>query len=1676
MNTPQILKVSIAALLSLPTLAAAADRNWISNPGDGNWNSTTNWAAGIVPVNGDNIFIHTPGSINGVAVNAGTMVLSSGTIGSALTGFTFGTGTYNVGTIYIGEGATGTTLNNSFGRAFINGGTTINAGSLFLGDNGGTSGQLVQNGGDVNLSYQFRLGHWPQGGLKNTYDMNGGSITVTGAATTPLVDNGAVAGNFILGVDSSGIFNFNAGAITVPGVTMQTRGAGGGESFFNMNGGTLNLGFNGFITSNPNTLTSYDINLGGGTVHSTAAWNSNLEIHLVAGTGIAFDTNGLDTTLSGAVNGVGSLTKNGNGTLSLSNANGYIGGGATVNGGVLNVSGQSGGNGGIRGVVTVNAGAELRATGAGGAIFGYNTGSKVDTLNINEGLVNSVGAGDNHIWNATVNMTGGELRINGGVSSASGFAYQWTNTPLNTFASANTAVVSGRLNFRADNSNKFVATVADGAAATDLLVSAAITHTGVGIFKLGPGTMEMTGGATALAIHATGGTLTLSGSGSYNVGSLLIGESSGLSGVAGTGEGTLNFKDTVNVTTGTMSMGENSSGTFHTNTVNHTGGSVTVTGNSGEGAGFRLGHWPNNTSTYNLSGGSLSFTDPTGGLAIATDGTGIWNQTGGALNVPQVIVNHRNGGGNATFTLQGGTANIGAGGIVSAGGPAAVNLGGLGGTLAATAAWSSSLPATLSGTGAGGINFDTTGGNITMSGALTGAGGLSKVGNGTLILSGANSYTGGTAVSAGTLRIGNSTGLGGGDVSVSGGLLDLAGKGVATTDSPVGAINLSGGAISFGIDGAASDRLSGTGTITLTGSTTLNLVGVGGAVPGTYTLLSGTNFTGAGSIALGSTPAGFYTWTPNQTLTTYEVTVVGAATPSAAYWAGSVSGVWSDSSLAPVSNWRTNAAGTADTNQIPGSITDVFFATATAGNLTNTLGSDFSINSLTVASATTGAVTINGANNLVVGAGGISRQLGAGALTVATSGLALSASQTWSNDDAGALLTVSAPLSGSGNLTTAGAGVTVLGGNNAGYAGVITVSAGTLQVGAAGALGLATSNVVIDGTLDLNGNSVTKADLSGNGVVTSGIAGAASIAAASGTFGGVIQDGSGSTSLVKNGNGTLYLTGANTYSGGTTINSGTLVIGNGGTTGALGSGQTNLIGTLLFAKTSSSVIDGDVNPAGAGGRLILTADGDVTLASGTDLNLGTFETGLNGQNDIFGGTLNVGPNTSVVVQNNFTFGNTAGGGALSHGIVNQTGGTVTVNAPNNDGRNFVLGHWNQGKGTYDLSGGTLNAPTISMAISWDGEGTFNLSGTGVANMRGLRFGHNAGRSGVFNLTGGELNLGVEGIWEQSAGLPNDINLGGGIVRAAVNTHIDLPSELTGTNGDVTYDTNGNTLTVTGALSGSGGFTKTGNGRMVLNAANSATGIFVVNAGTLSAQGSAANRIPAGGLVQISGTGVFEFGSTNPTAFTANYQIGAGGTLTNAAGVAHAHIGSVQLNGGTWTTDAAAGSYNGENYQIEAGGTVSVGGSSPSLITKQGGSAADRGISWQGPVTFDVADVTGDATADLIVSTELENSDTGSADLVKAGAGTMRLSFENSYTGSTTVNAGTLEFAVSETLTSLTIADGATVVIGTTAPPPAPAFALDAAATSATQPVPEPGSATLLVGGILTLLGFRRRRA
>jgi len=143
--------------------------------------------------------------------------------------------------------------------------------------------------------------------------------------------------------------------------------------------------------------------------------------------------------------------------------------------------------------------------------------------------------------------------------------------------------------------------------------------------------------------------------------------------------------------------------------------------------------------------------------------------------------------------------------------------------------------------------------------------------------------------------------------------------------------------------------------------------------------------------------------------------------------------------------------------------------------------------------------------------------------------------------------------------------IAIVGNTTLGSAGVltapnITLSGGSTTVSAAANIATtAAVNVAASTTLDLSGAAadLTLGSLSGAGGVT--LTGSHSLTlggAGSTTFAGIIGGGNAASSIVKTGSATTFtLTGANTYAGTTTVNQGTLALGSGSTTGALGGGS-----------------------------------------------------------------------------------------------------------------------------------------------------------------------------------------------------------------------------------------------------------------------------------------------------------------------------------------------------------------------------------------------------------------------------------------------------------------------------------------------------------------------------------------
>ncbi len=204
--------------------------------------------------------------------------------------------------------------------------------------------------------------------------------------------------------------------------------------------------------------------------------------------------------------------------------------------------------------------------------------------------------------------------------------------------------------------------------------------------------------------------------------------------------------------------------------INHYGGHVSTYGATAESNGIRIAHYPLALGTYNMMGGTLTV-DNGWDLCISTDGTGWVHQTGGEIFASRVMLNERTNTDRSfgRLTVSGGVLNIGLTNWIpnieqngiAADGPALylVEFGGAGGVVRAQTNFNSSVKATLFGTGADAVTFDTKEWAITLSGNLSGDGGLNKAGTGTLTLSGNNTYAGPTRVLQGRLVRGALAGL-----------------------------------------------------------------------------------------------------------------------------------------------------------------------------------------------------------------------------------------------------------------------------------------------------------------------------------------------------------------------------------------------------------------------------------------------------------------------------------------------------------------------------------------------------------------------------------------------------------------------------------------------------------------------------------------------------------------------------------------------------------------------------------------------------------------------------------------------------------------------------------------------------------------------------------------------------
>jgi autotransporter-associated beta strand protein len=391
---------------------------------------------------------------------------------------------------------------------------------------------------------------------------------------------------------------------------------------------------------------------------------------------------------------------------------------------------------------------------------------------------------------------------------------------------------------------------------------------------------------------------------------------------------------------------------------------------------------------------------------------------------------------------------------------------------------------------------------------------ISKLGAGTLILSSANTYTGTTTISAGTLQIG------------SGGTTGTTGTG-AITDNAALSYNRSGNlSVGQAISGSGSVSFSGGGVFTLTGSNTYQ---------GVTTIGSGTIVSVSNNLTIGSLGTGAVTDNGELDLARSDTTTVANAISGS----GAVKQIYGVTTLTGANSYTGATTVTSGTLQIGnGGTTGTLGTGAVTNNATLTFNRS---NTYTIGNAISGsgAVNFNGtasafyqftANNSYGGpttiAAGVSLSVGDGQ---SGHGGTLGSSAVTDNGvlylDRFGANTFANSISGAGSVIQYTGTATMTGANS--YSGGTTVHAGTLIAGATNTLGSGAVTVNAQTTLDLDGFSESVASAANSGTVTEST-GTSTLTAVSLTNNGVLSSTGGSLFI----NSAVSGTGSAVISGG----------------------------------------------------------------------------------------------------------------------------------------------------------------------------------------------------------------------------------------------------------------------------------------------------------------------------------------------------------------------------------------------------------------------------------------------------------------------------------------------------------------------------------------------------------------
>ncbi|RYF34880.1 MAG: hypothetical protein EOO26_02825, partial [Comamonadaceae bacterium] len=1263
-----------------------------TGPVDIYYNAALGFQGATASAAGLNITVHE--SSNEQGTNSGVGFANGATAGNANITLS-AAGTY-VAANDAGSSLGSSTITNNGGRIYVqqtsNGGTSTilnNGGIVSLDQLADMSGaKIVNNGvGDVRVAFSdvgVAIGELSGDG---TVTLGAKRLTV-GALNTSTTISGPISDLGKAWVDKNGqivsyqVDDTGGSVVKVGSGTLTLAGANAYSGGTAVNGGALRI-----AADNNLGLATGGLSLDGGTLNTAASFASARAVTIGAGNGAVLPDAGTTLQLDGVIGGVGTLVKNGAGQLNLTGVNTYAGG-TVVNGGIVQVVANSNLGQATSGLF-LNNGATLRY-GAGFTsarpIGLGGTGGTIDT-NGNAALLSGVVSGTgrltktgtlaltltgNNTYTGGTTISGGALQLGNGGTSGS-IVGDVVNNAILVFNRSDAVglagVVSGSGVLQQVGAGTTTLTGANtysgGTAVSGGTLSVNNTTgsgTGTGAVNVLPGGQLGGSGTIAGPVNiANGGTLAPGNSpGTLTTGNLTLNNGSILNyefGQANTPGGALNDLVNVNgnlVLDGTLNVATSAGGAFLPGVYrvfNYTGALTNNTLNLGvlpvANSGLAVQtSVANQVNLVNSTGVALQYWDggaatnhgPTGieGNGVAEGGAGTWQ--GAAGNGNWTVAS---GTGNAPWTNGGFAVFQGKAGAVTVDsvtqGP--INFQGaqfdadgyvlLGGTLNASTATTNIRV----GAGGAGANTTATINSVISDTGVAGGSQLVKTDPGTLILAGANTYAGGTAVNGGVLQVGADNNLG----AAAGGLSFNAGtlrSGAAFNTARAVTLNAGGGAFdTTGGNVALTGVVSGAGALTKTGVGTLTL---GNA----NTYAGGTALNG-GTLALNTSTSA----------STGAIAMAGGTTLAAGA-AGLV---------------VANDITTAGAAQIDGGA-GAFTLGGTIGGAGSVTKTGTGVTTFTGNNTYTGGTTI-AAGTLQVGNGGTTGSIVGNVTNNAT--LAINRS-----DDT----TLAGDIGGTGNLQKLGAGTLALSGNNS-YSGGTALLKGRIDVGSNSALGTGALAMSDGTTLGFTANNL---DIANPVALTGTFDPVIDTGAFTETLSGAIT---GAGILTKNGSGTLIFSGANTYTGATNVAQGTL---RAGAANSFSSASAHVVSTGATLDTggfnqrvASLSNSGTVSLLSAAPGSTLTVNG-AYVGNGGVLRLGTALGNSASASDrlvLDGAGASASGNTTVQVTN------VGGLGALTTGngitlIGAQNGATTAANA-------FTLagGHVDAGAYEYRLYDG-----------------------------------------------------------------------------------------------------------------------------------------------------------------------------------------------------------------------------------------------------------------------------------------------------------------------------------------------------------------------------------------------------